>query len=57
MKKLDHCCRSWLEVTGNIEVTPKQLCNPQESYMAKTMEQLMKHFMGQYCPCCGTKLA
>lgn len=56
MSKLSNCCRSWKEITGNIEVVPTQMANPEEFYKAKCLQQLMLHFMGKFCPICGTRV-
>lgn len=47
------CCRIWKENIEGIKITANYRCDDEK---AKTLEGLIKYWMGNYCPTCGRKL-
>jgi len=55
-QRKNRCCLSWKMATEGINVTACMQENPQDVYMAQTLEKMLKNLLGNYCPMCGKEL-
>jgi len=50
------CCPRWKGLVNRIKVIPKNEGVFEDTYLCKAIEDTIKEFLGNYCPCCGAKL-